>query len=61
MGTFSSEIAADRHNSRKFETLNALQNDLIWLVLHSWFSKFFEGGPPDPPTRGTHGKFAYLL
>ena len=28
------------------QTLNALQNDLIWLLLHSWFSEFFGGGPP---------------
>ena len=43
MGTFSSESAANKHNSGKFETLNALQNDLIWLLLHSWFSFFFTG------------------
>ena len=61
MGTFSSETAANRHNSGKFETLNALQNDLMWLPLHSWFSKFFGGGPPDPPTRDIHEKTAYLL
>ena len=48
MGTFSSETAANRHNSDKFETLNTLQNDLIWLLLHSWFSFFSGGGPPDP-------------
>ena len=44
MGTFSSEIAANRHNSGKFETFNALRNDLIWLLLHSWFSIFFFQG-----------------
>ena len=41
MGTFSSETAANRHNSGKFETLKRFANDLIWLLLHSWFSKFF--------------------
>ena len=49
MGTFSSETAANRPNSGKFETLNTLQNDLIWLLLHSWFSFFFPGG--GPPTK----------
>ena len=53
MRTFSSEIAANRQNSGKFETFNALKNDLIWLLLHSLFSNFFFGGP-DPPTTGTH-------
>ena len=48
MGTFSSETAANWHNSGKFETLNILQNDLIWLLLHSWFSFFSGGGPLDP-------------
>ena len=42
METFSSETVANRNNSGKSETLNALQNDLIWLLLHSWFS-FFGG------------------
>ena len=50
MGTFSSETVANRHNSGKFDTLNVLQNDLLWLLLHSWFSKFFGGGPPSPPS-----------
>ena len=49
MGTFSSEIAANRHNSGKFETFNALRNDLIWLLLHSWFSKYFSGEVPRTP------------
>ena len=44
MGTFFSETSANRHNSGKFETLIALQNDLRWLLLHSWFSK--SGGGP---------------
>ena len=61
MGTFSSETAANRHNSGKFETLNALKNDLIWLLLHSWFSKFFRGRTPGPPTTGTHGNITYLF
>ena len=51
MGTFSSETSANRHNSGKFETLIALQNDPRWLLLHSWFSKFPRGRPPDLPTR----------
>ena len=29
----------------------SLQNDLRWLLLLSWFSKFFLGGPPGPPSR----------
>ena len=50
------------HNSGKSATLNTLQNDLKWLLLHSWFSNFFRGGPPDPTTSGTHEKKnAYLL
>ena len=40
MGIFSSETSANRHNSGKFETLIALQNDMRWFFLHSWFSKF---------------------
>ena len=61
MGTSSSEIAANRHNSGKFETFNALQNDLIWLLLHSWFQNFSEEDPWTPPTRGTLGKIAFLF
>ena len=97
MGTFSSETSENRHNSGKFETLIALQNDLRWLLLlgkawnkwglsplkhlqidnsgkfetlialqndlrwvllHSWFSKFPRGRPPDHPTRrDTRGNF----
>ena len=49
MGTFSSETSANRHNSGKFEILIALQNDLRWLLLHSWFSKFPRGWFPGPP------------
>ena len=29
----------------------SLQNDQRWLFLLSWFSKFFGGGPPYPPSR----------
>ena len=29
----------------------SLQNDQRWLLLLSWFSKFFGGGPPDPPSK----------
>ena len=61
MRTSSSETAANRHNSGKFETLNALQNDLIWLPLHSCFSFFFSGEDPRPPTRGIHGKITSVL
>ena len=58
MGTFSSETSANRHNSSKFETLIALQNDLRWLLLHSWFSKFPRGRPPGPPyKKSCTGKF----
>ena len=54
MGTFSSETAAKKNNSGKLETLNALENDPIWLLLHSWFSKKFpwedpQTPPPPPP------------
>ena len=49
MGTFSFETAANRHNSDKFETVNPLKNDLIWLLLHSWFSKFFRQRTPGSP------------
>ena len=48
MGTFSSETSANWHKSGKFETLIALQNDLRWLFLHSWFSKFPRGRSPGP-------------
>ena len=44
MGTFSSETSANRHNSGKFETLIALQNDLRWFLQLSWLSK--SGGGP---------------
>ena len=54
MGTFSSETA----DSGKFETLNAVKNGLIWLLLRSWFLKCFRGSTP---TRGTHGKITSLL
>ena len=47
MGTFSSATDENRHNSGKFETLNALQNDLIRLLLHSWFSNAFGEGSQD--------------
>ena len=60
MGTFSSETSANRHNSSKFETLIALQNDTRWLLLQSCFFFFFFfffflispwEAPPDHPTR----------
>ena len=58
MGTFSSETFANRHNSGKFETLIALQNDPRWFLLHSWFSKFSRGRSPHHPTRrDTLGNF----
>ena len=46
MGFFSSETSANRDNSGKFETLIALQNDLRWLLLHSWFFKILSGEAP---------------
>ena len=65
MGTFSSEATANRHNSDKFETLTALQNDLRWLFLLSWFPNFPRGGSPDHPTRkdtrGNLGSHSFIL
>ena len=29
----------------------SLQNDQRWLLLLSWYSKFFGGRPPNPPSR----------
>ena len=43
MGAISSEIV----HLQKVKL--SLQNDQRWLLLLSWFSKFFWGGPPDPP------------
>ena len=57
MRTFCSETSANRHNSGKFEILIALQNDLRWLFLHSWFSKFPWGRSPGPPYKRYTGKF----
>ena len=46
------------YNSGKFETLIALQNDLRWLLLHTWFSKFPRGRSPGPPYKKRYsGKF----
>ena len=62
MGIFSSEISANRHNSGKFETLIALQNDLRWLLLHSWFSKFPRGRPPRTTLQEEiHGEILVLV
>ena len=46
------------YNSGKFETLIALQNDLRWLLLHTWFPKFPRGRSPGPPYNKKYtGKF----
>ena len=37
----------------------SLQNDQRWLLLFSWFSKFFGGGPPDPPSRLENMSFIF--
>ena len=62
MGTFSSETSANGHNSSKFETLIALQNDLRWLLLHSCFSKFPRGRPPRTTLQEVmHGEILGLI
>ena len=35
------------------------QNDQRWYLLLSWFSKFFGGGPPNPPD--TLGNMWYIF
>ena len=45
MGAISSEIV------HLLKVKVSLQNDQRWLFLVTWFSKFFGGEPPDPPTR----------
>ena len=61
MGTFSSETAANIHNSDKFETLKALHNDLIWLLQHSWFFNFFTGNDPTTPLQEVHVEKLHLF
>ena len=43
MGAISSEIL------HLLKVKLPLQNDQRWLLLLSWFSKFFGGRTPDPP------------
>ena len=43
MGATSSEIL------HLLKVKLPLQNHQRWLLLLSWFSKFFGGGPPKPP------------
>ena len=45
MGAISSEIV------HLLKVRLSLQNDQRWLLLLSWFSKFFGRGLPNPPSR----------
>ena len=45
MGAISSEMV------HLLKVKLSLQNDQRWLLLLSWFSNFFGGGPQDPPYR----------
>ena len=50
-GDFRHETSTSRLNSGNRKTLIALQNDLNWLLLYSFFPIFPEGKAPAPPTR----------
>ena len=45
MGALSSEIV------HLLKVKLSIQNDQRWLLLLSWFSKIFGGGPPNLPSR----------